>query len=304
MHKLARLTPMGRRRMIRRLEAGERIRDVADGMDLSTTTVRRWWRRYHAEGAAGLQDRSSRPHRSPRAIPRCRRRQILRRRQWGWSSVQIARDLPLPLSTVVQVQRRLGLARIPRPAPPPVQRYERAEPGELVHLDIKKLGRFQRVGHRIHGDHARRTRRAGYEYLHVAIDDRTRLAYGALLPDERGPSAVAFLVAARRWFAKQGVRIRALLTDNGSAYVSHVFAAACRALGIRHHRTRPYSPQTNGKAERFIRTCLSEWAYARTYRTSVARACALPDFLRYYNEDRFHMGINGLTPMQRLAGHQ
>lgn len=304
MHKLARLTPMGRLRMIRRLEAGERLRDVADAIDLSTTSVRRWWRRYQHDGAAGLADRSSRPHRSPRALPRCRRRQIVRRRHWGWSSLRIARDLQVPLPTVVQVQRRLGLARIPRPAPPPIRRYERAEPGELVHLDIKKLGRFRRVGHRIHGDHARRTRRAGYDYLHIAIDDRTRLAYAALLPDETAASASAFLVGAQRWYATQGVRIRALLTDNGSAYVGHLFRDVCRHLGIRPQRTRPYSPQTNGKAERFIRTCLQEWAYARLYRTSAARASALPDFVRYYNRDRFHMGLNGLTPMQRLATQQ
>jgi transposase InsO family protein len=290
--------------MVQRLAAGERLRDVAEAIDLSTTTVRRWWKRYQVEGDAGLQERSSRPHHSPRALPRSRRRQITRRRHWGWSSLRIARDLQLPLPTVVHIQRRLGLARIPRPAPPPVVRYERAEPGELVHLDIKKLGRFKRVGHRIHGDHARRTPRAGYDYLHIAIDDRTRLAYAALLPDQTGVSGAAFLLAAQRWFTTKGVTIQSLLTDNGSAYVSRLFAAACRRLRIDHHRTRPYSPQTNGKAERFIRTCLSEWAYARTYRTSVARASALPEFLRYYNQDRFHMGINGLTPMQRLAGHQ
>lgn len=290
--------------MVQRLAAGARVRDLAAAIDLSTTTVRRWWRRYQAEGEAGLADRSSRPHRSPRALPRHRRRQIQRRRQWGWSSLRIARDLQLPLPTVVHVQRRLGLARIPRPAPPPVQRYERAVPGELVHLDIKKLGRFQRVGHRIHGDHTRRTPRAGYDYLHIAIDDRTRLAYAALLPDQTAASAAAFLTGVQRWFAARGVRIQALLTDNGSAYVGHVFGALCRQLGIRHHRTRPYSPQTNGKAERFIRTCLAEWAYVRAYPTSGARASALPAFLRYYNEERFHMGINGRTPMQRLAGQQ
>jgi len=304
MHKLARLTPMGRLRMVRRLEAGERLRDVAAAIDLSTTTVRRWHRRYQAEGAAGLLDRSSRPHRSPRALPRARRRQITRRRHWGWSSLRIARDLQLPLPTVVQVQRRLGLARIPRPASPPVQRYERATPGELVHLDIKKLGRFRRVGHRIHGDHGRRSRGSGSEFLHIAIDDRTRLACAALLPDETAASATAFLAVAHRWFAARGVRIQGLLTDNGSGYRGRVFSALCRQLDLRHHWTRPYRPQTNGKAERFIRTCLGEWAYARAYPTSVARASALPDFLRYYNEDRFHMGINGLTPMQRLATHR
>ena len=304
MHKLARLTPLGRLRMVRRLEAGGRLGEVAAALDLSTTTVRRWWRRYQQEGVAGLTDRSSRPHHSPRALPRVRRRQITRRRQWGWSSLRIARDLQLPLPTVVHVQRRLGLARCPRPAPPPVRRYERALPGELVHLDIKKLGRFRRVGHRIHGDHGRRSRGSGVEFLHIAIDDRTRLAYAALFPDESAVSAAAFLVLAHRWFARRGVAVQALLTDNGSAYRGRRFGALCGQLGLRHHWTRPYRPQTNGKAERFIRTCLGEWAYARSYPTSVARASALPDFLRYYNQDRFHMGINGLTPMQRLAAHQ
>lgn len=304
MHKLARLTPMGRLRMVRRLEAGGRLGEVAAALDLSTTTVRRWWRRYQQEGVAGLTDRSSRPHHSPRALPRVRRRQIARRRQWGWSSLRIARDLHVPLPTVVHVQRRLGLARCPRPAPPPVRRYERAAPGELVHLDIKKLGRFRRVGHRIHGDHGRRSRGSGVEFLHIAIDDRTRLAYAALFPDETAASAAAFLVLAHRWFARRGVAMQALLTDNGSAYRARRFGALCGQLGLRHHWTRPYRPQTNGKAERFIRTCLGEWAYARSYPTSVARASALPDFLRYYNQDRFHMGINGLTPMQRLAAHR
>lgn len=304
MPKLARLTPRGRLRMVRRLAAGERLRAVAAALDLSTTSVRRWWRRYQQEGTAGLTDRSSRPHRSPRALPRVRRRQITRRRQGGWSSLRIARDLQLPLPTVVHVQRRLGLARRPRPAAPPVHRYERALPGELVHLDIQKLGRFRRVGHRIHGDHGRRSRGSGSEFLHIAIDDRTRLAYAALFPDETAVSAAAFLALAHRWFAARGVVMRALLTDNGSAYRGHRFGALCGRLGVRHHWTRPYRPQTNGKGERFIRTCLGEWAYARSYPTSVARASALPDFLRYYNEDRFHMGINGLTPMQRLATHQ
>jgi transposase InsO family protein len=288
--------------MVRRLEAGERLRDVAVALDLSTTSVRRWWRRYQEEGVAGLTDRSSRPHRSPRALPRVRRRQITRRRQWGWSSLRIARDLRLPLPTVVQVQRRLGLARCPRPAAPPVRRYERAAPGELVHLDIKKLGRFRRVGHRIHGDHGRRSRGSGVEYLHIAIDDRTRLAYAALFPDETAASAAAFLALVHRWFAARGVAVQALLTDNGSAYRGHRFAALCGRLGLRHHGPAPLPRIT--QAERFIRTCLGEWAYARAYPTSVARASALPDFLRYYNQDRFHMGINGLTPMQRLAAHR
>ena len=171
-------------------------------------------------------------------------------------------------------------------------------------MDIKKLGRFRRVGHRIHGDHGRRSRGSGVEYLHIAIDDRTRVAYAALFPDETATSAAAFLALAHRWFARRGVAMQALLTDNGSAYRGRRFGALCGRLGLRHHWTRPYRPQTNGKAEPFIRTCLGEWAYARAYPTSVARASALPDFLRYDNQDRFHMGINGLTPMQRLATHQ
>lgn len=303
-HKLAKLTPTGRLGMVRRLGQGESIPAVAAALDLSVPTVRRWWHRYQREGATGLVDRSSRPHRSPRALPRARRRQIAKRRHWGWSSLRIARDLQLPLPTVVCVQRRLGLARIPRPAPPPVQRYERARPGELVHLDIKKLGRIGQIGHRIHGNRRRRSRGIGWEYLHVAIDDHSRVAYAAILPEETAACVAAFLARAHRWFAARGIRIAAILTDNGGGYRSHAFAAVCRALGLRHQWTRPYRPQTNGKAERFIRTCLTEWAYARPYRTSRRRLDALPDFMRYYNHDRFHMGINGRTPMQRLAQSQ
>jgi transposase InsO family protein len=287
--------------MVRRLAAGERIADVADGLRLSSTTVRRWWRRYQCEGAAGLENRSSRPHRSPTALPRHRRRQITKRRHWGWSSLRIARDPALPLSTVVHVQRRLGLARVPRPAPPPVVRYEVAQPGELVHLDIKKLGRFRRAGHRIHGDHRRASRGSGWEYLHVAIDDCTRLAYAAIFPNEQAASTAAFLRQVRRWYARRGIVVQRLLTDNGSGYRAKRFRRAREQLRLRHSFTRPYRPQTNGKAERFIRTCLQEWAYARAYRSSVARASALGPFLRYCNTERFHMGINGRTPQQRFA---
>lgn len=300
MHKLARLTPTGRLRMVRRLEAGEPVRAVAAALDLSTTTVWRWWRRYRAAGAAGLEDRSSRPRHSPRATPHYRRRQIAKRRRAGWSSLRIARDLQMPVATVVQVQRRLGLQRVPRPAPPPVVRYERAEAGDLVHLDIKKLARIGRVGHRIHGDRQRRTPGAGWECLHVAVDDHSRASYTALFPDETAASCVAFLAQARAWFARQGVTIQRVLTDNGPGYRSHAFRRAVRALGIAQRWTRPYRPQTNGKAERFIRTSLQEWAYVRAYRHSTWRARALRDFQRYYNEERPHMGINGQTPMQRL----
>lgn len=301
-HQNARLTPAGRLQMVGRLARGESVAQLAAGYGLSTTTVRRWWRRYQAEGVAGLSNRSSRPHHSPRRLPRYRRRQIARLRRRRQSSLQIAATLGLPLPTVVQVQRQLGLARLSVLAPkPPVHRYERRVPGALIHLDIKKLGRIGRVGHRIHGDRRTRVRGIGWEYLHVAIDDATRLAYAALFPDETAVSTAAFLVAAHRWFAQHGITWRALMTDNGGGYRSHRFQATRRQLKIRHVWTRPYRPQTNGKAERFIRTCLARWAYAAAYHSSRQRARMLPDWLRYYNTERPHTALGFITPAQRLA---
>jgi transposase InsO family protein len=287
---------------MRRLEAGDPVAVVAAERDLSTTTVYRWWRRYRAEGVAGLENRSSRPHHSPHALPRWRRRQIVRLRRRRWSSVEIARHLRLALSTVVHVQRRLGLARLGPAVPrPPVVRYERRVPGALIHLDIKKLGRIGRVGHRIHGDRRRRVRGIGWEYLHVAIDDATRLAYAALFPDETAVSTAAFLAQAMAWFREQGIAPRALLTDNGGGYRSHRFQGLRRQLRLRHHWTRPYRPQTNGKAERFIRTTLAGWAYRAAYGSSLRRAAALPEWLRYYNTERPHTALGFRTPAQRLA---
>lgn len=304
-HKLARLTPWGREGMIRRLEQGTALVQVARQLGLSTTTVRRWWRRYQAAGIRGLRDRSSRPHRSPRALPRWCRRQIVRLRRQRQSSLQIAQALGLPVSTVVQVQRRLGWRRLPPAVPrPPVVRYERRAPGALIHLDIKKLGRIGRVGHRIHGNRRRKVRGIGWEYLHIAIDDATRLAYAALLPAEDAASTAAFLAAAHRWFAAQGIRWRALMTDNGGGYRSHVFQTLRRRLRLRQLWTRPYTPRTNGKAERFIRTCLASWAYVAAYRSSLQRAAALPDWLHYYNVERRHMALGFTTPAQRLAQKQ
>ena len=287
--------------MVRRLEAGTGVGAVAAAVGLSTTTVRRWWRRYQAGGVAGLENRSSRPRRSPGQVPRYRRRRIMRLRRRRWSSVQIAAALRMPLSTVVQVQRRLGLARLPALTPkPPLHRYQRRVPEALVHLDIKKLGRIGRVGHRIHGDLRARGRGMGWDYLHVAIDDATRLAYAALLPDETGLSTAAFWAQAAAWFGRQGVRVRALMTDNGSGYRSYPFQAVRRQLGHRQLWTRPYTPRTNGKAERFIRTCLDRWAYAAAYRSSRDRAHALPEFLRYHNRERGHTALGFKTPAQRL----
>jgi transposase InsO family protein len=287
--------------MVRRVAAGERVAVVARELGHSRTMVWRWWRRYQVEGAAGLSNRSSRPHHSPRQVCRARRRQIARLRRQRWSSLRIAQDLGMPLSTVVQVQRRLGLNRLRALTPkPPVYRYERRVPGALVHLDIKKLGRIGRVGHRIHGDRRTRVRGMGWEYLHIAIDDATRLAYGALLPDETGISTAAFWAQATDWFGRQGIRVRALMTDNGGGYRSYPFQAVRRHLHQRHLWTRPYTPRTNGKAERFIRTCLERWAYGAAYRTSKERAQALPEFLRYYNRERPHTALGFKTPAQRL----
>lgn len=302
-HKNARLTPTTRGELVRRaLRPRTNQSALARAYHVSRHTLRKWVQRYQAEGDSGLQDRSSRPARCPHRLSRVRRRQIERRRRWRWSSLRIARDLRVPLPTVVREQRRLGLNRRSRLDPPrPANRYEWPHAGDLLHLDAKKLGRFARVGHRIHGDRTRYTNRAGWEHVHVAIDDATRVAYVEIYPDEGRVSATAFAVRAVRYFARRGIAVRRIMTDNGNGYRSHDFAAALGAHGIRHLRTRPYTPRTNGKAERFIRTLLAEWAYAQSYRSSEARALALPHYLGYYNTARPHTGIGGLTPRQKLA---
>lgn len=275
---------------------------LARAYHISRQTLRKWVQRYAAEGVDGLQDRSSRPHRCPRRLSRVRRRQIERRRRRRWSSLRIARDLILPIASVVREQRRLGLNQLARLEPPrPANRYEWPHAGDLLHLDAKKLGRFARVGHRIHGDRTRHTSHAGWEHVHVAVDDATRVAYVEIFPDEGQRSATTFACRAVRYFARRGIRVTRIMTDNGNGYRSHDFAQALHARGIRHLRTKPYTPRTNGKAERFIRTLLSEWAYAQAYRTSAARTIALPHYLGYYNTARPHMGLGGLTPRQKLA---
>ena len=302
-HKNARLTYLRRVELIKRREAVRSSEvQLAREFGVSRRTVRKWWQRFQEAGWDGLRDRSSRPSRSPRSLPRYRRRQIERRRRQRWSSLRIAQYYELPLSTVVTIQRRLGLNRLDRLEPPrPILRYEHAEPGALLHLDAKKLGRIGRVGHRIHGDRRRGSPGIGWEHVHVAIDDCTRLAYAEVLPREDSETATAFLSRAVAWFAAQGIQVRAVLTDNGSGYVSHRFRALVVARGLRHVRTRPRRPQTNGKAERFIRTVVTEWAYAQAYRSSACRAAALPKYLRYYNTERRHTALGFATPAQRLA---
>jgi len=301
-HKNAKLTPAGRALLVRRVvEQGERRVVVAAAFGVSERTVAKWVGRWRVDGPGGLVDRSSRPRRCPHQLPPPRVRQIERLRRRRWSSPWIAQALGLPVSTVVVTLRRLGLNRLRALEPQtPVIRYERARPGELVHVDTKRLGRIVRVGHRIHGDRRRRGRGYGWEYLHVCVDDATRLAYSEVLPAETGSSVAGFLRRAAGWFGTLGVRIERVMTDNAKAYGSHVYQATLRTLGARHRPTRPYTPRTNGKAERFIQTSLREWAYRRPYRTSVGRTDALPAFLRHYNTERPHTALQRRPPLARF----
>jgi transposase InsO family protein len=221
------------------------------------------------------------------------------------TTVQIARRFGFPLATVARVLARHGLGRL-RPVEPaqPVVRYERERPGELVHFDVKRLGRIGRIGHRIHGDRSRNSRGIGWECVHVAVDDRTRLAYVEVLPDERGLTARDFLQRALRWFTRQGIRVERVMSDNGSCYRSRHFRHACAQAGIKHRTTRAYRPQTNGKAERFIQTLIRGWAYARAYQSSLHRAAALPAWLRYYNSERPHRALGDQPPLACLRRYQ
>ena len=303
-HKNARLTPRGRLAIVHRAMGGVPVAEVARGACVSPRTVWKWLARFRAEGEAGLQDRTSRPRRLARQLPRHRRRQILRaRRKRRLSSLAIAQRYRLPVSTVVTLLRRHGLNRLARLEPErPIQRYERARAGDLVHLDIKKLARITRVGHRIHGDRRNRARGAGWEYVHVAIDDSTRVSYAEVLANEQGASAAGFLERAASWFRARGIAcIRQVMTDNGPCYLSADFKHAIRAVGAEHIRTRPYTPQTNGKAERLIRTLLQEWAYAQAYRSSHWRTSALERYLNYYNGERRHSALGMQPPFARLA---
>lgn len=311
-HKNARLGYAGRVCLVERvLRDRWRVSAAAAAFGISPQSVRKWLRRYRAEGRPGLADRSSRPHRSPRRLrPRLERR-IAQLRAQRKSGPTIADALGLPLSTVGDVLRRLGLGRLPPLVPrPTIVRYERAHPGELLHLDVKKLGRIGRRRDRAAARgrlqaHQRqlgyRKAALGWEYLHVAIDDCSRVAYAELLPDESATSAVLFLEHALAWFASLGIAVRAVMTDNAFCYVQRRFPARTAALGLRHLRTRPYTPRTNGKAERFIQTALREWAYVKPYHSSGQRAGALPRFLTSYNYTRPHAAHGRRPPISRLS---
>jgi transposase InsO family protein len=303
-HKNARLTRLSRADLVRRVEAGQPIAAVAAAFGVSIRTVRKWVARFKAEGIEGLRDRSSRPHRLYRPTPPAIVGQVEALRRQRWTGKQIAAELDISPATVSRILRRLGLNRISALEPAePVRRYERQHPGELIHIDIKKLGRFDRVGHRITGDRRGQSnsRGVGWEFVHVAIDDASRIAFSQILPDEKKESAIAFLRAAVAYYASLGITVARVMTDNGACYKAHAFRNACRDLGLRHIRTRPYTPKTNGKAERFIQTALREWAYAQAYPNSHSRAEELPFWLHRYNWHRPHGSLKSKPPISRLA---
>jgi transposase InsO family protein len=302
-HQNARTTPHSRQLIVDRLAQGWTVSAVAVALGITPKTVRKWRDRFAAEGAAGLADRSSRPLTSPTRLDDAAITEIARLRRQRLSGPAIARQARLPLSTVGLVLRRLGLGRLAALDPkPPVIRYARDKPGELLHLDTQKLGRIDGVGHRITGDRTGQSskRGTGREALHVAVDDASRLAYTEILPDERKESATAFLERALAWFESLGVTVERVMTDNGSAYKSHLFRDALASHGIRHKRTRPYTPRTNGKAERFIQTTLREWLYAAAYASSQERTAAMTPWLCDDNSRRPHSALGGQPPTSRL----
>jgi transposase InsO family protein len=304
-HKNARLTPAGREVMVRRVvEGGQTLKAVSEAVGVCPRTVRKWVERYRAEGVTGLQDRSSWPHRLHRPTPPAIAARIEALRRQRWTGAQIAGETGISKATVSRVLRRLGLNRLRDLEPAePVRRYERDRPGELIHIDIKKLGRFDRAGHRVTGDRSgpNKSRGAGWEFVHICIDDASRVAYAEIGKDERKESAVAFLQAAVGYYAKLGVTVERVMTDNGSCYQSRAFARACQRLGLKHLRTRPYTPKTNGKAERFIQTALREWAYAKAYHCSDQRGADLPVWLHRYNWHRPHGSLAARSPISRLG---
>jgi len=301
-HKNARLTVHGRTLLVRRvLEQGLRPEEAAQAAGVSVRTAYKWLKRYREEGPAGLSNRSSRPQHCPHAIPPEDQEKVIEARKCRQTYQQISQRLHIGRSTIARLLGRAGLNRLSSLEPAePIQRYEYGQPGGLLHLDIKKLGCFHRPGHRVTGDRQQGSRGAGWEYVHVAIDDYSRLGFGTIHPDETGLSACSALLQAVRHYRSLGIRFERVLTDNGAGYRSRRFRRLCRRLGLRHLRTRPYTPRTNGKAERFIQTALREWAYARAYESSAQRAAHLPLWLHQYNWHRPHASLGYLPPVSRL----
>ena len=313
LHANARLSLKGRELLIDRIEvAGWSLSTAAEAAGISERTARKWLGRYRAEGPSGLLDRSSAPAVVANRTDECRVQTIAALRRLRMTGAEIAEVLQMALSTVSAILTRIGMGKLGRLGLEPAVRYERQRPGELIHIDVKKLGRIQGgAGHRITGKRGRYTGKrtdaegvrrhtVGWEYVHIAIDDATRLAYVEVLSDEKATTAIGFLRRAVEHFASYGITVQALITDNGSAYRSTIHAIACRALKIRHLRTRPYRPQTNGKAERFIRTLLGGWAYGAIYRNSHERTAALAGWIDFYNRRRPHGALSHKPPIARL----
>jgi len=289
-------------RAVQAVRDGMRGDIVAPCQGVSRAQLYRWWRRYQDEGWAGLRERPCTPHRQPRRTSAGLEAQIVAARAAsGDGPLTLAAKLGLVASTVGKVLRRYGCSRREHPPRPPTVRYERERPGALLHIDTKKLGRFWQVGKRIRQDGVQRNPHTGWQHVHVAVDDHARLAQAEVLPTDRAADAVAFLRRAVAWYREQGIVVEEVLTDNGAAYRSRLWREACIALGVRHLRTRPYTPRTNGKAERFIQTLLRQWAYRYVYPTSAHRARALAGWLRWYNRRRPHGSLGGLPPVSRVS---
>jgi transposase InsO family protein len=302
-HKNARLTAHGRLLLVRRVrEQGWRTADAALAAGIATRTAYRWLARFRTGGAAALENRRATPACSPCRLPELVVQRILELRQQRMTGPKIAHQLGLKRSTTSLILRRHGLGRLSAlDAKPPIIRYQRQQPGELLHLDTKKLGRIARPSHRVTGNRRDAARGIGWEYLHVCVDDASRLAYTEVLPSERKEEATAFLSRALAWFAQRGIHTQRVMTDNGNAYRSSLFRSLLASQRIRHIRTRPYTPRTNGKAERFIQTSLREWAYASTYQTSEERTHAMQPWIASYNHTRPHSALGGQPPISKLT---
>jgi transposase InsO family protein len=310
LHGNAALTPNGRLRLARRVvEEDWSLAEAAEAAEVSGRTARKWVDRYRAEGEAGLHDRPSAPNSRPGATPEDRIEAIAALRRVRLTGQEIALALGMALSTVQGILTRIGLGKLSRLEPPePPNRYERKRPGELLHIDVKKLGRIgeRGAGHRATGNkgQGQRSRGAGWEFVHICVDDATRLAYVEVLGDERARTCVGFLRRALAFYRSHGIRVERVMTENGPGYLSVAHALACRALKIKHIRTRPYRPRTNGKAERFIRTLLAGWAYGAIYRSSSERRAALSGWLDFYNSRRPHGSLGHQAPPDRLTALQ
>ena len=302
-HQNARLTIHSRERLaVMVVLEGSTVKVAAARFQVSAKTAAKWVRRYREGGSRALADRSSRPHRCFRLTSSTFIEKVLALRRLRWNGWRIARELHLSRATVSRILRRAGMNRLTSlDPPPPVVRYEHKRPGDLIHFDIKRLARIVKPGHRIHGDRTRETRGAGYEYLHVAVDDHTRLAFTAILPDQKHQSAIRFFHMARAFYSRFGFSVRRVLTDNGSCYRDGRFRMLLNQQSIRQRFTRPYTPRTNGKAERFIQTSLREWAYARSYQNSLERESELDHWLHDYNFHRPHASLNLNPPVSRSA---